>query len=87
VIEPTKQKVGPDCKIVLWYCLGATAMPAHLTEYDLTAIAEEIHSDEARREGRSMDDIMTQVGLYRQMGCSSYVHSSITGISRVEWNR
>jgi hypothetical protein len=40
-------------------------MPAHLAEYDFTAIAEEIHSDEARREGRSMDDIVTQVGLPR----------------------
>jgi hypothetical protein len=65
VIEPTKQRMGPDCKIVLWYSSGATAMPAHLTEYDFTAIAEEIHSDEARREGRSMDDIVTQVGLPR----------------------
>ena len=38
-------------------------MPAHLTDYDFAAIAEEIHSDEARRQGRSMDDILTQVSL------------------------
>jgi hypothetical protein len=65
VIEPTKQSMGPGCKILLWYSSSATAMPAHLTEYDFTAIAEEIYSDEARRAGRSMDDILTQVGLLR----------------------
>ncbi|KAJ7920623.1 hypothetical protein B0H13DRAFT_2421069 [Mycena leptocephala] len=51
VIEPTRRVVGPDCKILI----------CHLNDYDFVAIAQEIYADEARREGRSMDDIMDAV--------------------------
>ncbi|KAJ6575668.1 hypothetical protein DFH09DRAFT_1150832 [Mycena vulgaris] len=61
VIEPTKQIVGPSCKILAWFSSALVSMPAHLTEYDYAAIAREIHSDEARREGRSMDEILEAV--------------------------
>ncbi|KAJ7648514.1 hypothetical protein B0H17DRAFT_1148018 [Mycena rosella] len=49
VIEPTKQI--PRCP------------SAHLTEYDFAAIAREIHSDEARRQNRSLDQILDAVTL------------------------
>ncbi|KAJ6575656.1 hypothetical protein DFH09DRAFT_915334 [Mycena vulgaris] len=61
VIEPTKQIVGPSCKILSWFSSALVSMPAHLTQYDCAAIAREIHSDEARREGRSMDEILEAV--------------------------
>ncbi|KAJ6575655.1 hypothetical protein DFH09DRAFT_1031821 [Mycena vulgaris] len=60
-IEPTKQIVGPSCKILAWFSSALVSMPAYLTEYDYAAIAREIHSDEARREGRSMDEILEAV--------------------------
>ncbi|KAJ7088118.1 hypothetical protein C8R44DRAFT_991172 [Mycena epipterygia] len=62
VIEPTKKMVGPDCKILIWWSSGLVSMPGHLNDYDFIAIAEEIYADEARREGRSMDDIVDAIG-------------------------
>ncbi|KAJ7920627.1 hypothetical protein B0H13DRAFT_1867356 [Mycena leptocephala] len=62
VIEPTKQVVGPDCKILIWWSSALVSMPGHLNDYDFVAIAQEIYADEARREGRSMDDIMDAIG-------------------------
>ncbi|KAJ6575624.1 hypothetical protein DFH09DRAFT_1150729 [Mycena vulgaris] len=61
VVEPTKQIVGPSCKILVWFSSALVSMPAHLTEYDYAAIAREIHSDEARREGRSVEEILEAV--------------------------
>ncbi|KAJ7724603.1 hypothetical protein DFH07DRAFT_262953 [Mycena maculata] len=55
--------MGPDCKILLWWSSALVSMPGHLNDYDFTAIAQEIHSDESRRQGRSMDDILTEVTL------------------------
>ncbi|KAJ6575672.1 glucosyltransferase [Mycena vulgaris] len=63
VIEPTKQIVGPSCKILAWFSSALVSMPAHLTEYDYAAIAREIHADEARREGRSMEEILEAVAM------------------------
>jgi hypothetical protein len=62
VVESTKQALGPNCKILLWWSCPLGCMPAHLTEYDFMAIAAEIYSDEARRQGRTMDQILDQVG-------------------------
>ncbi|KAJ7174026.1 hypothetical protein C8R43DRAFT_1102548 [Mycena crocata] len=61
VIEATKQIVGPACKTLLFYCSGLVSMPAHFNEYDFVAIAQEIYDDEARREGRSLVEILQQV--------------------------
>ncbi|KAJ7751883.1 hypothetical protein DFH07DRAFT_825790 [Mycena maculata] len=63
VIEPTKEIVDPDCKILVWFSTALVSMPGALNEYDFEAIAQEIHADEARRQGRSMDDILTEVAL------------------------
>ncbi|KAJ7436042.1 hypothetical protein FB451DRAFT_1108995 [Mycena latifolia] len=63
VIEPTKQIMGSDCKVLLWFSSSLASMPAHLTDYDFTAITQEIYADDARRQGRSMDDILDQVAL------------------------
>ncbi|KAJ7099788.1 hypothetical protein C8R44DRAFT_859458 [Mycena epipterygia] len=62
VIEPTKQIVGPDCKILIWWSSALVSMSGHLNEYDFVAIAQEIYTDEARREGRSMDEILDAIG-------------------------
>ncbi|KAJ6569765.1 hypothetical protein DFH09DRAFT_1154726 [Mycena vulgaris] len=61
VIEPTKQIVGPSCRILAWFSSALVSMPGLLTQYDYATIAREIHSDEARREGRSMDEILEAV--------------------------
>ncbi|KAJ7194199.1 hypothetical protein GGX14DRAFT_476586 [Mycena pura] len=61
VIEATKAIVGPDCKTLLWFCSATASMIAHFNEYDLAAIAKEIYEDEARRDGRTMDEILPQV--------------------------
>ncbi|KAJ6533989.1 hypothetical protein DFH09DRAFT_1092158 [Mycena vulgaris] len=60
VIELTKQIMGPDCKILMWWSMAVVSMPARLIQCDFAAIAQEIYSDEARRQGRSMDDILQQ---------------------------
>ncbi|KAJ7088132.1 hypothetical protein C8R44DRAFT_892927 [Mycena epipterygia] len=62
VIEPIKQMVGPDCKILIWWCCGLVSMPANLHDYNFVAIAEEIYADPSRREDRSMDDILAAIG-------------------------
>ncbi|KAJ7213515.1 hypothetical protein GGX14DRAFT_445315 [Mycena pura] len=61
VIEATKPIVGPDCKTLLSFPFAAASMIAHFNEYDIAAIAREIYEDEARRDGRSMDEILAQV--------------------------
>ncbi|KAJ6473328.1 hypothetical protein DFH09DRAFT_1380281 [Mycena vulgaris] len=53
--------MGPDCKILMWWSMAVVSMPASLSQYDFAAIAQEIYSDEARRQGRPMDDILQQV--------------------------
>ncbi|KAJ7436845.1 hypothetical protein FB451DRAFT_1061457 [Mycena latifolia] len=63
VIERTKETMGPECKMLLWFSCALASMPAFLTDYDFAQIADEIFSDETRRKGRSMDDIVDQVGL------------------------
>ncbi|KAJ7699425.1 hypothetical protein B0H14DRAFT_3653065 [Mycena olivaceomarginata] len=63
VIEETKKIVGPESKALVWWSSALASMPAYLTEYDFTAIAREIFSDEERRNGRSIDDILLQVTL------------------------
>ncbi|KAJ7478918.1 hypothetical protein FB451DRAFT_1450543 [Mycena latifolia] len=40
---------------------GAVSLPAYLSEPDVLAIAEEIYADEAKRGGRSLNDILQQV--------------------------
>ncbi|KAJ6569786.1 hypothetical protein DFH09DRAFT_429694 [Mycena vulgaris] len=63
VIEPTKQIIGPECKILSWYSSALVAMPALMSDYDFAAIAHEIHSDDKRRQGRALDEILDQVVL------------------------
>ncbi|KAJ7759873.1 hypothetical protein B0H14DRAFT_2634294 [Mycena olivaceomarginata] len=62
VIEATKQIMGPDCKTLLWFCCAAVSMIAHFNEYDHGATTQEIYADETRRGGRTMDEILQQVG-------------------------
>ncbi|KAJ7464585.1 hypothetical protein FB451DRAFT_1490106 [Mycena latifolia] len=63
VIEHTKQIMGPDCKILIWFSSGLASMPAILNEYDFAAIGQEIYSDEERRQARSLDEILDQIVL------------------------
>ncbi|KAJ7450900.1 hypothetical protein FB451DRAFT_1566513 [Mycena latifolia] len=63
VVEATKKTMGPDCKMLLWLSCSLVAMPAYLTDYDFAAIAQEICDDDARRQGRSMDDILHEVHM------------------------
>ncbi|KAJ7880194.1 hypothetical protein B0H13DRAFT_2345734 [Mycena leptocephala] len=55
VIEPTKAIFGPDCKTLVWWSSAVISVPAHFSNYDFTAIAEEIYADESKREGRSLE--------------------------------
>ncbi|KAJ7206394.1 hypothetical protein GGX14DRAFT_643570 [Mycena pura] len=61
VIEATKPIVGPNCKTLVLVPCATASMIAHFNEYDIAAIAREIYEDEARRDGRSMDEILPQV--------------------------
>jgi hypothetical protein len=63
VIEPTKKIIGPDCKMLLWLSCSLASMPAYLTDYDFAAIAQEIYDDDARRQGRSQEEILDQVSI------------------------
>ncbi|KAJ7743914.1 hypothetical protein DFH07DRAFT_890604 [Mycena maculata] len=60
-IDPIKKMVGSDCKILVWYSSGLVSMPGTFNDYDFAAIAQEIYVDEARRAGRSLDDILKAV--------------------------
>ncbi|KAJ7174027.1 hypothetical protein C8R43DRAFT_914623 [Mycena crocata] len=62
LIEATKQILGPACKILMWFPSGLVSMPAYLYEYDFAAIAQEIYDDEARRQNRSLPEILDGVG-------------------------
>ncbi|KAJ7146988.1 hypothetical protein C8R44DRAFT_864685 [Mycena epipterygia] len=61
VIEPTRTIMGSDCKILLWFSAGLASLKGVLHDHDFLAIAQEIYADEARREGRSLEDILDQV--------------------------
>ncbi|KAJ7141551.1 hypothetical protein C8R46DRAFT_1200689 [Mycena filopes] len=61
VIGPTKQIMGPGCKILTWWSSALAAMPTYLTGFDFAAITVEVFADEARRLGRSEDEILQQV--------------------------
>ncbi|KAJ7688152.1 hypothetical protein B0H17DRAFT_1203159 [Mycena rosella] len=61
VIEPTKKILGPDCKMLLLSSCSMSSLPAILADYDIPAIAEEIYADDARREGRSKDEILAAI--------------------------
>ncbi|KAJ7820368.1 hypothetical protein B0H13DRAFT_1660912 [Mycena leptocephala] len=60
-IENTKRIMGPACKTLLWWSTAVSSMLAHLSDYDFVKIAEEIYADPARRDGRSLEDIVQQV--------------------------
>ncbi|KAJ6534594.1 hypothetical protein DFH09DRAFT_1284111 [Mycena vulgaris] len=60
-LEHTKQIMGENCKILMWYSTSVAFMPPALSQYDFAAIADEIYLDEARCQGRSMDAILNQV--------------------------
>ncbi|KAJ7328809.1 hypothetical protein DFH08DRAFT_709377 [Mycena albidolilacea] len=61
VVEPTKQIAGPDCKVLVWFSSALASMPGHFNDYDFAAIAQEIYSDETRRQDRSLDEILAGV--------------------------
>jgi hypothetical protein len=63
-IESTKRIMGPACKTLLWWSSAVSSMLAHLSDYDFVKIAEEIYADPARRDGRSLEDIVQQVRLF-----------------------
>jgi hypothetical protein len=67
VIEPTKAIFGPDCKTLMWWSSAIISLPAHFSNYDFTAIAEEIYADESKREGRSLEDIVQKVGFHPRL--------------------
>ncbi|KAJ7626157.1 hypothetical protein FB45DRAFT_750527 [Roridomyces roridus] len=61
VFEPTKQILGSDCKTLLWWSTALVSLPGHLTDLDFAVIAQEIFSDETRRQGRSIEQILDAV--------------------------
>lgn len=61
VLDPTLQIVGPDVKILAWWSSAVVAMHGHLSEHDVGKIAEGIHADEIKRDGRSLEEIRTAV--------------------------
>ncbi|KAF7343213.1 hypothetical protein MVEN_01752600 [Mycena venus] len=61
IVEPTKQIVGPDCKTLVWWSSALVSMPAHFTNQDFAAIAQEIYSDDSKRENRSLEEIVQEV--------------------------
>ncbi|KAJ7309493.1 hypothetical protein DFH08DRAFT_974740 [Mycena albidolilacea] len=63
VIEETKKILGPECKVLVWCSSALASMPACLNEYDFAAIARKIFSDENKRNGRSMNDILLQAPI------------------------
>ncbi|KAJ7628755.1 hypothetical protein FB45DRAFT_1004251 [Roridomyces roridus] len=65
VVDQTKEILGPDAKMVMWFSSAVVSMPAQLTDYDFSAIADEIFADEARRKGRSRDEICRRSCLQR----------------------
>ncbi|KAF7343212.1 hypothetical protein MVEN_01752500 [Mycena venus] len=61
VVEPTKHIIGPDCKTLVWWSSALVSMPAHFTNQDFAAIAQEIYSDDSERKNRSLEEIVQEV--------------------------
>ncbi|CAK5272301.1 unnamed protein product [Mycena citricolor] len=61
VIEESKLLIGPDGKVLLWCSTGVSACMDDLSKHDYAKIAHEIYTDESRRAGRTMDDILGDV--------------------------
>jgi hypothetical protein len=51
----------------MWWSSAIISLPAHFSNYDFTAIAEEIYADESKREGRSLEDIVQKVGFHPRL--------------------
>ncbi|KAJ7615306.1 hypothetical protein FB45DRAFT_841793 [Roridomyces roridus] len=63
VVEQTKETLGPTVKILVWWSTALVSMHGLLNRYDNAVIAQEIHDDEQRRAGRSLEDILDAVTL------------------------
>ncbi|KAJ7464579.1 hypothetical protein FB451DRAFT_1179700 [Mycena latifolia] len=64
IIDGWKEGImGSDSKILIWFSSALACTPSVLNEYDFAAIACEIYLDEARRQGRSLDEILEQIAL------------------------
>lgn len=63
VLEDTRRILGPDCKILNWFSMALASLSCVVYDWDFPAIAQEIFSDEGRRQGRSMDEILEHVAL------------------------
>ncbi|KAK7042782.1 hypothetical protein R3P38DRAFT_2892181 [Favolaschia claudopus] len=61
VIERTKEIVGSQCKTLMWWSAIVVSLPIHISDYDFTAIAQEIYADEAKRDGRTLEEILHKV--------------------------
>ncbi|KAK7007570.1 hypothetical protein R3P38DRAFT_3027970 [Favolaschia claudopus] len=64
VIERTKEIVGSQCKTLMWWSALVVSLPIHISDYDFTAIAQEIYDDESRRDGRTLEEIVHKVQLW-----------------------
>ncbi|CAK5272613.1 unnamed protein product [Mycena citricolor] len=58
VLDETRALLGPEGKILLWCSTLITACMDQCSEYDFVKIAHEIHADEERRRGRTMEEVL-----------------------------
>jgi hypothetical protein len=51
----------------VWWSGAIISLRAHFSDHDFTAIAEKIYADESKREGRSLEDIVQNVGFHPRL--------------------
>ncbi|KAF7314864.1 hypothetical protein MKEN_00961000 [Mycena kentingensis (nom. inval.)] len=62
IVDETKTLLGADAKLLLLAPFGGMSLKANCTDYDVAAACEEIYADEARRKGRSKEEIAMAIG-------------------------
>ncbi|CAK5272298.1 unnamed protein product [Mycena citricolor] len=61
VIEESKALLGPEGKVLLWCSTGVAICVAEISQLDFAKTAKEIHADESKQAGRTIEEILGDV--------------------------
>ncbi|CAK5269017.1 unnamed protein product [Mycena citricolor] len=65
VLKESGALLGPQGKILFWCSTGVAACIDHFSLFDFNKTAQEIYTDETKQAGRTMDEILGDVGCAR----------------------
>ncbi|CAK5272637.1 unnamed protein product [Mycena citricolor] len=61
IIEESKALLGPEGKVLLWCSTGVAICVAEISQLDFAKTAGEIHADESKQAGRTIEEILGDV--------------------------